>query len=657
MIQGWLMNNETDPDRNHLNVKSDSARSLLEIAVLATAVAGLLYFGYFQLAPWIWSQNLPFKPEDITPWILPLLKNEERDGIELYALYVLMFLDLFLVYSLSSAWHRLAPKPMRYFFVLSLLVAFAFIGSIGFHPPINTFADRSASDIFARMVTVMIVIVPIITLLYYLQHRSTYWAMTVAALLLIPVCFISTSPLSWFDYVYILAPSLRLYHGANVSEIYFQYDLLLSLIGLAWLKLRLDLNTFQVVGQCSYYLLLLVVYAFSRRLFIDKRLPVFLLIATVLVRIYAGMHDDFLAFQVTPLRLDLWLILLMLVYFKGTYHWSASLFCGLLLLFHKSFGIIYSVAYIQLLLTLCVIDTAMIPGKLIETAASALKTFIKKNYRNLTILLAGSLAQHLLFRNANVQSDFSIVNLGIGFFRITTHSFYWYIVVVSGMAFVLLLRLRSMVSSNYLAAGFCLIYLVIGNSLYFFGRSHENNIINISAILLLLFFLLIDLANHFLGNTSSEAIKPFYHRNLTIIVSLAFIASIIIWYGDSITDKVAIQVRNAGKGQFIYPSGVPEQDVLKSIAEVKSVTGDNPKVYFVNRYDFIYDYYGGYAPVGYYNPHDAWISRREFNKFLQGLLDDGYYLVMGNDVAQDVLPSVWFSNKKFIGKHALVAWK
>jgi len=52
------------------------------------------------------------------------------------------------------------------------------------------------------------------------------------------------------------------------------------------------------------------------------------------------------------------------------------------------------------------------------------------------------------------------------------------------------------------------------------------------------------------------------------------------------------------------------------------------------------DYYGGYAPVGYYNPVYAWISKREFNKFLQGLADQGYYLVVDNGLAKEVLSSI-----------------
>lgn len=649
------MNNETDFKQNAMYVKSNSVLGLLEMTVLATAIAGLLHFGYFLLAPWIWSQNLPFKPAEITPWILPWL--EEQDGVELYALYALMFLNLLFAYALACGWNRFADRPVRYLFALPLVaVSCAFIGFIGFHPPMSTLANHAVPDIVAQSLTVMAVVLPIIALLYYLQKRSTRWALAIAALLLIPVCFISTKPLSWFDYGYILAPALRLFHGASISEVYFQYDLLLSLIGLAWMKLQLDLNLFQVVAQCAYYLLLLGLFAFALQWFLDKRLPVFLLAALVLVRIYAGPYDAVQDFQVTPLRLDMWLILLLLVYFKGPHHWSAGLFCGLMLLLHKNFGIIYSAAYIQLLLTLCVLDAVVLLGMAIKAVPTALGTFFRRNHRNLALMLAGTLAHYLLFRDENVQSDLDFQSLGIGFMKIATNSFYWYAVVVSGLSFALLLRLRLMLASNYLATGFCLIYLAIGNSLYFFGRSHENNIINISAVLLALFFLMLDLAGRSLADVSGKPGKSFIHRNLAIMISLAFIASITIWYGDSITDKAAIQTHNAGKWQFVYPASISEQSVMRVIADVRSVTGDDPKVYFVDEHDFLLDYYGGYAPVGYYNPGHAWISRSDFKKFLQGLVDQGYYLVIDNGLAKDVLPSVRFINCRAVGG-LLVVWK
>ncbi len=642
-----------------MHTKLDSTRSLLETTVLATAIAGLSYFVYFQMASWIWSQTVPVNSGEIVPWQVPWLK--ERDGIELYVLYALMFFNLFSVYAMICAWSRFAGRTIRYFLALPLVaVSCAFIVSIGFHPPMSALGDQAVPDVFARALIIMAVALAIIMPLSYLQKHSTRWALATVALLLVPVCFIATAPLSWYDYQHILAPALRLLHGAGVSEVYFQYDFLLSLIGLAWLELGLDPNQFQIVGQCAYYLLLLGLFGFSGQWFLDKRLPVFLLVALVLVRIYAGQEDAVQLFQITPLRLDLWLILLVLVYFKGPYHWSAGLFCGLMLLLHHNFGIIYSAAYIQLLLTLSVIDRVMISDKAIKTLLSMIYVFLKNNYHNLVLMLVGATAHYLFFRNTNVQSDFSYTHLGINFIRISTNSFYWYVVVVLSLSFALLIRLRSRVSSNYLATGFCLIYLAIGNSLYFFGRSHENNIINISIILLLLFFILLDIVGRSLVNDSGKPAELFMQRNLAIIVSVIFIASITIWYGDSITGKSATQARNAKKQQFIYPSLVSKQSVMSVIADVKSVAGDNPKVYFADHYDFLLDYYGGYAPVGYFSPMETWVSKREFDRFLQGLLNQGYYLVIADDVLnyddKDALAFLTPFDYKIMGRR-LVAWK
>ncbi|MEO8342278.1 MAG: hypothetical protein ABI536_00525 [Gallionella sp.] len=648
-----MADDELNSEQNAMDVKSIRAADLLKMAVLATAVAGLLYFGYFQLAPWIWSQNLRVDSADIPPWYV--VEMVERDGIELYALYALMFLNLLCAYVLTGAWNRFAKGHARYFLVLPIVVACAFIGSIGFHPPVSTLNGHSMADIFAWSLKVVIALIPITALFYYLQQRSPYWMLALAALVLIPACFISTAPIEWYDYSYSLAPALRLFHGTSISEIYFQYDLLLSLIALAWMKLQLVPNSIQIVGQCAYYLLFLGVFAFSRKWLLDKRLPAFLLIALVLVRIYAGPGDAVHSFQGTPIRYDMWLILLMLVYFKGPYHWNAGLFCGLMLLLHNNFGMIYSAAYIQLLLSLCLINTTIIPGHALKTASTALTTFLKSSYPNLIIILGCALAHYLLFRNPDVPNDFNYIRIGFYFIKIATTSFYWYVMVVSGLTFVLLIRLRLMLSSNYLAAGLCLIYLAIGNSLYFFGRSHENALIVLSPVFLLLFFLLLDIAGYVLKKDSGKHASSFIYRNFAIIISITFIASITIWYGDSITYKAATQAHNAGKGQFIYPSEVSEQYVLNTIAEVKSVTGDNPKVYFVGDNDFLFDYYGNFAPVGYYTPVYAWISMYEFNKFLQGLVDQGYYLVVDNGIV-DVLSPITFSNSKNIGGRWVI-WK
>jgi hypothetical protein len=641
-----------------MDFKQNRVVDLLEMMVLATASAGLLYFGYFQLSSWIWGQSLPFRPADITIWVLPWMSG--RDGNELYALYVLMFADLLLVYVLCAARKCFDSQRARFLYMLlPLSLAFVFIASIGFRPSMSTFANHPVLVDFEWSFAVMILLTPILALLYFLHRRSRYLVLAVAALLLIPACFISTAPIDWYDYSFILAPALRLLHGAGISEIYFQYDLFLSLIGMAWMKLGFDLNLIQVVAQGSYYLLFLGVFAFSRQWLMDNRLSVFLLIALVLVRIYAGPGDAVHSFQLIPFRIDMWLILLVLVYFKGPYHWSTGLFCGLMLLLHNNFGIIYSAAYIQLLLTLSVIDISWKKGQAIKTAPSALRTFIERNHRNLAFILVCAIAHYLLFKNPDVPNDFNYVRLGIGFTRIATDSFYWYVVILSGLVFTLLLRLRAKVSANYLAAGFCLVYLAIGNSLYFFGRSHENGIIVLSAVFLLLFFLLLDLSGYYLAGGTGKADGQFMRKNLVVVVSFFFIASVAFCYGGNITNKVSIQAHNAVKGQFVYPSDVPEQAIRNMLSEVKTVTGNSPKVYFVGDNDFLLNYYGGFAPVGYYNPVYAWISRTQFNKFLQDLVNQGYYLVVDNGLV-DVLRPIGFSNIRYINGYmqgAVVVWR
>ena len=165
------MNVETNLKQDSRYVKSNSVPDILEMTVLATAVAGLLYFAYFQLAPWIWSQNQPFRPEEIAVW--QLLWLDDRDGIELYALYVLMFIDLFLVYILSRGWHRLAGRRARYFLILPIMVACMFFASIGFHPPMSTFTGRSMLDIFTRSLMVMTVVLPIVASSVVARVRAT----------------------------------------------------------------------------------------------------------------------------------------------------------------------------------------------------------------------------------------------------------------------------------------------------------------------------------------------------------------------------------------------------------------------------------------------------------------------------------------------------
>lgn len=192
------------------------------------------------------------------------------------------------------------------------------------------------------------------------ERRSPKRLPAIAALALIPICFIAvnTGPSLSLDFNYILSPALRLLDGTPPREIYFQYDLLPSLLAGLWMQLGLELNTIRLLGQAAYYLAILAVFLLARQLFLDRNLAVLLLVALVVGRLYTSVGDVLCCFQVTPLRLDLWVPLAAVVYLRGAWHWLTGLTCGLLLLLVNKFGILYSLAYLQLLLVLFALDLA-----------------------------------------------------------------------------------------------------------------------------------------------------------------------------------------------------------------------------------------------------------------------------------------------------------
>jgi len=245
------------------------------------------------------------------------------------------------------------------------------------------------------------------------------------------------------------------------------------------------------------------------------------------------------------------------------------------------------------------------------------------------------------------------IQLGIGFTRIAASSLYWYAIALSGLSFILLIKLRDKLPANYAAAGFFLVYLMIGNSLYFFGRSHENNLLNISAILILFTFFLLDMISQFSMRASNNSLVQ---RRFPTIMSIALIMAITLWYGDSITNKATRQANAISRGEFTLPAKYSKQMLEHLLAEIKATTNNSPKVYFVSNHDFLLEYYGGYAPVGYYNPFSSWISRHEFDQFLQYLVSHGYYLVIENKFIHAVhLSSMSYHNKSIFGY--VVIWK
>ncbi len=284
---------------SRLDLLTSSGPGIAEILLLSSSVSCLLYFAFFHFAPQFRLMNLKIPAEEFCYNIR--LASIEHDGIEGYVLYATMFADLIGTFVLSCFASKIKNKtPYLLLMFSAALASYVYFEKIGFFPPMEAISAGLEKILFLLFCIALITIILILIHRYY-PKLLPY----VSVLLLIPVCFIATEPISMFDYAFIFTPALKMLQGFKISEIYFQYDLLLSALAFLWMKLHLELNSFQVIGQLSFFLFFTGSFLFAKRFLINKSLSVFLLIALVLWHYYANLNDPVAYFQVTPLRLDL----------------------------------------------------------------------------------------------------------------------------------------------------------------------------------------------------------------------------------------------------------------------------------------------------------------------------------------------------------------
>jgi hypothetical protein len=408
-----------------------------------------------------------------------------------------------------------------------------------------------------------------------------------------------------------------------------------------WMKLKIDLNLFQIIGQFSYFIFFLAAFFFSKKYFINKKLPYYLLTGLVLTKVYGMIADPIVFFQGTPLRLDLWLIILIIAYWKGLYSKTLGIALGAMMILCRTFGLIYSISYVEIIALLVLLESLR-NNFTSHSTIEAIKKHMSLSKANLVIIGLSLLANLVIFGDIISRGAKDYSRIGIGFMPISRQSFFWWIFAIIALTVVMLFKKRKIISERYFITGLFLIFLAIGNSMYFFGRSHENNIINISGPLLLIIFLLFD-------TLSVKHIKASSHANaklkraIVAILPVLFIALVAYSYSSNIIGRAKIQYDGAIKSRYTYP-------MIFSFnpSEIKNVTGNSDRVYFVSRgQDFYYYYYGDYKPQGYFSPYSTWIYKKELSNFIQKLIDGHYYIAVNkNDLPTEgeILSALRYDN-------------
>jgi hypothetical protein len=591
-------------------------RTELVLLLGSLALGWLAWRIFFHFAPALWAMQLPVDLSTIAPWALPAFGD--ADGEEPFALLALVLVATALVCGLAYVLRSADRRVRGALALLCVAGSLLFARRFTFTLPLPAVVPS-----VTKVGLVVVVAVAASWLLGWGQkHGRTLSALT--ALLLVPVAFVPANPVSLNDGSTILAPGLRLFNGVSPDQIYMQYDYALALIVKAWLWLGGDPAGFFFLTACTFYALLVGLFVLARRWFVQPGLAGPLIVAVALVRIYAARGDAVAVPQIGPLRLDLWILPVALALRFGLRHWAVAVPLGLMCIFSRSLGFLYVGGY------------ALAVGAEVLALRLAVAKGSRAPWRKELSALLRALAPGALFVVACIGIATAIFGspvsdavmlyrkLGVGQLKIAEGSFYWWLFPLTAFTGGLAFSLRAELGDKRGGATLLMAALLISCSIYFFGRSHPHNLINLSASFLTCFFLCLDLC--LLGFRQSRVPT----LAVQVLLSTALVALCAWQYSDRIWTKAATQISVVSRTDVTEPlvqgRGLPQM----YCPEVASAAPDK-KVYFFSGLDFWFYAQCGVAPPSYTQPMILAVLKAPMLAEMNQLLDDGYAVAVPKD--------------------------
>ncbi len=218
------------------------------------------YILFYQFAPFFWAKGIKVVPEEYTCWMQYWV--EQRDGVETHVLYGMMFA---ISVTTLGAWNILGRMQSvlwrRVLLASCAVMAVCYAMRIGFYPPMCTGSSLSNTIVLSFLV---FSIVALFSLLGKANNRLLPWVVGIFSL---PFFFVARESSLWLDLSFIFDPALRMIHGVNLSEIYFQYDIFLSLLAALWMHLGMDLSLSDSWPIISLSIDLWIIFVLSANIF------------------------------------------------------------------------------------------------------------------------------------------------------------------------------------------------------------------------------------------------------------------------------------------------------------------------------------------------------------------------------------------------------
>jgi hypothetical protein len=578
------------------------------VIAAATALRGL----FVASSAWLWSFAKDVDLSLITPWGRWTMEN--RDGLEPYAMLAIVGLQWLLTALGVFVLARLPPR-WRLAAVVALLVGVVrYALEVPLRPPLPKVDPWTSSVV--HLIAACLLAIGFVRWTMR-GARGVPWLL---AAVLVPFCFVRVTLPSLLDLTTILAPALQLHDGVAPSQIFMQYDLLPSLLALGWRKIGGDSLSFWIVLAAVFYATLLGLFVVGRRLFSRPSLVAPMLVAIVFVRCYAVWGDVLTAPQTGPVRLDLWLGLVAATLAVGLRHWLVGLLVACLCFFSRSVGILYLGAYFLALGADFLAERRDTPVAARAPLKPALRALLVAVAPSLGWIVLSFVASRLVFGSFGSPAVSLYRELGLGMMRVDAKSFYWWLLPMTGAVGWLAFSRRGTRPPRPAQAAIFAVALVAVNSVYFFGRSHEHNILNLSISFLFCAYLGLDLAWPAGTDDSPIAWALFHGAALAIVVVPAY------FYSGRALEKLTAQVALLDSNGPTPSSGNEKIPDLHC-DEIDRVSPDG-HVYVFSGFDYWYYDRCRYVPRAYFQPMFLAAFQQSLIDDVTRLVNDGYKVIV-----------------------------
>lgn len=516
-----------------------------------------------------------------------------RDGLELPVMVLASFLYLFLAYVIAYLAPGVSFLKRRWVQLVSLL-------------PILVILIRTRSTVFDGFQNLWINLVILIFFLsfLYISYRIylirsklkviRFLPYLLGALIALTIFWGMDIP-SIYDYGYFIGPALKISQGEDFKHFYMQYNLLLTFIFKGMMDLNWQLPQMQIFLALTFILWIFIYYFLASKFIKNKFLLFLFMLALVTLRYFAIDHDPVRIPAVLPARLDLWVPLILILYKFNFLSLMTAISFALVYLLDNTFGFLYQILYL-VFLTYFSLKSGQFKRGIVLT---------------LPAVVVGAV-QFSLFGSLTSPATKLYQNVQLGFMPISFESFFWLIWAFLPYSVYLLLKEPNQKLKTVFQF---LLALIVLQFIYFFGRSHDHNLLNLSGIWLFVLFL-----------TLNELIKQFKLEKLSFVLAMIFLIVFSLTFATHAEKKLSRVIRHISQKKLLDRTNLEVS--INQNPDLFSIYQKGQKIFVVSQFDAYINYRYKLAQVGFINPFPINLYVDQTAQKLIDLIEQGYKVVL-----------------------------